>query len=131
MRRGVKGVIVVVSFQAGSFEPLNKSRSLFLSSSSSTHSTTEMYCKAVFAILAVVFLHTVSADKCYYPDGTIATDYTYQPCVGSGISSCCIPSEGDKCLSNGLCIDGIRNYPFRGACTGVSRESGPRCQLLT
>ena len=55
--------------------------------------------------------------QCYYPDGTIPTDYNYVPCTGSGFSSCCIPSEGDVCMSNGLCYYQSGQYLFRGACS--------------
>jgi len=73
---------------------------------------------ALLLSLAGLASRTV-AQNCYYPDGGLATDYTYQPCVGGGgVSSCCIPSEGDKCLSNGLCYWPSGAYPFRGACTG-------------
>lgn len=62
------------------------------------------------------FAHRVRA-SCYYPDGTFPTDYSYEPCTGDQYSTCCIPSEGDQCLSNGLCYYPGGEYAFRGACT--------------
>ncbi|OCL13945.1 hypothetical protein AOQ84DRAFT_74884 [Glonium stellatum] len=70
------------------------------------------FSSAIFGLLA----HRVGA-SCYYPDGTFPTDYSYEPCTGDQYSSCCIPSEGDQCLSNGLCYYTGGQYAFRGACT--------------
>jgi len=58
-----------------------------------------------------------TAQDCYYPDGQIPTDYVYTPCNGSSAVSCCVPSTGDICLSNGLCFWPGGPYPYRGACT--------------
>jgi hypothetical protein len=80
-----------------------------------------------FSILGLSFLASLVKADCYYPNGSNATDYTYVPCKGgSGVSSCCIPSEGDVCLSNGLCYYDHGSYPFRGACTDKSWKS-PSC----
>ncbi|KAH0538630.1 hypothetical protein FGG08_004767 [Glutinoglossum americanum] len=73
--------------------------------------------------LFVSFPLLVAAIQCYYPDGLVPTDYTYVPCVGDGFSSCCIPNEGDVCLSNGLCYYPKGAYPFRGACTDLTWSS--------
>jgi hypothetical protein len=70
------------------------------------------------AWLTLAFVHTAYASSCYYPGGGLATDFDYVPCTGSKFSSCCIPSEGDVCLSNGLCYWNDAPYVFRGACTG-------------
>ncbi|KAI9684148.1 MAG: hypothetical protein M1829_003418 [Trizodia sp. TS-e1964] len=68
------------------------------------------------------------AQICYYPDGTVPTDYAYEPCSSDAISSCCIPSEGDVCLSNGLCQYGASStYYFRGACTDKNWTQGGGC----
>src|SRR3954467_8039917 len=55
--------------------------------------------------------------QCYYPDGSIPTDYVWEPCTGSQYSSCCIPSEGDICQDNGLCYFPPLGNLFRGTCT--------------
>jgi len=62
--------------------------------------------------------HVLSSSQCYYPDGSLATDYPYIPCTGSQFASCCNAAEGDACLSNGLC-SWPGNYPYRAACTGL------------
>ena len=66
-------------------------------------------------LLALSF-RSVASTSCYYPDGSLATDYDYVPCGTSGDSACCIPNEGDKCLSNGLCLF-TSDYIYRGACS--------------
>jgi hypothetical protein len=82
-------------------------------------------------ILAPVLMERASAD-CYYPDGSNATDYTYEPCKsGTGFSSCCIPGEGDLCLSDGLCYYSSGSYPFRGACTDPTFKSKECPQYCT
>lgn len=73
---------------------------------------------AVFVLFSAS--STVLAQSCYYPDGSLPTDYVYVPCTGESVSSCCIPSEGDVCLASGLCYYQTGNYPFRGACTDKS-----------
>ncbi|KAH0543609.1 hypothetical protein FGG08_002047 [Glutinoglossum americanum] len=62
-------------------------------------------------ILALSAPLLASAQNCYYPDGSLATDYHYQLCTGDTYTTCCIPSEGDGA------------YPFRGACTDQSWSS--------
>ncbi|KAF2669406.1 hypothetical protein BT63DRAFT_479255 [Microthyrium microscopicum] len=74
--------------------------------------------------IAVALMRLASASQCYYPDGTAPTDYTYRACTSGGVSSCCIPGEGDQCLSNGLCFWPAGNYAFRGACTDQTWNSG-------
>jgi hypothetical protein len=71
------------------------------------------------ALLALSF-KVVVGTSCYYPDGSLATDYVYVPCGSSGESACCIPDEGDKCLSNGLCLF-TSDYIYRGACSSFPR----------
>ncbi|KAH8590949.1 hypothetical protein B0O99DRAFT_280149 [Bisporella sp. PMI_857] len=60
---------------------------------------------------------TLAFTQCYYPDGSIPTDYLYEPCTGAEFSTCCIPSEGDICQENGLCWYPLVNATFRGTCT--------------
>lgn len=70
-------------------------------------------------------LPTIRA-SCYYPDGSFPTDYVFEACGGDS-GTCCIPSEGDVCLSNGLCSLGASGtYLFRGACTDKTWNS-PSC----
>lgn len=83
--------------------------------------------------LAFILWGFTVAQVCYYPDGTVADDFNYQPCSGASggtYTSCCVPEEGDICLSNGLCYFPSRpprgNYIYRGACTDQS-WSNPAC----
>ncbi|KAF1808446.1 hypothetical protein P152DRAFT_222598 [Eremomyces bilateralis CBS 781.70] len=63
--------------------------------------------------------------SCYLPDGSNATDYQYYPCSGDTHSSCCLPSQQDQCLSNGLCnVPGA--YTYRAACTDQTWKD-PNC----
>jgi len=55
--------------------------------------------------------------QCYYPDGSIPTDYVWEPCTGAKYSSCCVPSEGDICQADGLCYYPDNNLSYRGTCT--------------
>lgn len=55
--------------------------------------------------------------QCYYPDGSIPTDYVWVPCTGATYSSCCVPSEGDVCQPDGLCYFPDEDMLYRGACT--------------
>lgn len=72
----------------------------------------------------------VIAQTCYYPNGQVATGYTWVPCRSTGgtASSCCIPSEGDTCMSNGLC-NWVGHYYFRGACTDQTWKDGSCAQV--
>ncbi|KAF2491805.1 hypothetical protein BU16DRAFT_542893 [Lophium mytilinum] len=79
----------------------------------------------VILAVALSAIPAISA-SCYYPDGSFPTDYAYQACTGDQFSSCCIPAEGDLCLSNGLCQFGKGGYFFRGACTDKDWNS-PNC----
>jgi hypothetical protein len=77
------------------------------------------------ALFALAF-RIVAGTSCYYPDGSLAVDYNYVPCASTGVSACCIPDEGDKCLSNGLCLF-TSDYIYRGACSAYpKREVSPR-----
>jgi hypothetical protein len=59
------------------------------------------------SLILLAYVHGAISDQqsspgtstCYYPDGSIASDYSYVACSGSGNSACCIPDEGDVCLS--------------------------------
>src|ERR1700760_657620 len=76
---------------------------------------------AFSTVLALLFEFSVGTNTCYYPDGSVANDYAYVPCTGSQYSTCCNPSEGDVCLSNGLCY-WQGHFPYRAACTGLFRS---------
>jgi hypothetical protein len=83
---------------------------------------TDMRTLRLICLTPVILVYISSAShgavgQCYYPDGTIPTDYTYIKCTGSQNSSCCIPSEGDLCMSNGLCYYQGGQYLYRGACS--------------
>ncbi|KAI9856839.1 MAG: hypothetical protein M1824_005212 [Vezdaea acicularis] len=79
-------------------------------------------------LLSSTLYSTAQAQICYYPNGLVPTDYDYVPCTGDSTSSCCIPSEGDICLSNGLCQFGKDStYYFRGACTDKTWAKNGGC----
>ncbi|KAF2474828.1 uncharacterized protein BDR25DRAFT_340533 [Lindgomyces ingoldianus] len=64
-------------------------------------------------ILQIPFLTLAT---CYYPNGD--TDDGHKSCNSGGVSVCC--SEGNQCLSNGLCVDTrYENFQrvLRGGCT--------------
>src|SRR5438876_2185174 len=82
-------------------------------------------------LLLPLFPLSTTAQTCYYPDGSRARDYTYVPCVNGTHSTCCIPSEGDVCLSNNICFYTTGDYPFRGACTDSTWSSNACPQFCT
>ncbi|KAE9366561.1 hypothetical protein N431DRAFT_548403 [Stipitochalara longipes BDJ] len=55
--------------------------------------------------------------QCYYPDGSIPTDWVWEPCTGAKYSSCCVPAEGDICQPDGLCYYPDEGITYRGTCT--------------
>lgn len=69
---------------------------------------------------------SVSASNCYYPDGSRATDYDYEPCSNNGFSTCCYFGEGDKCLANGLCSNPGKYDYYRAACANADWDNCPR-----
>lgn len=114
-------------------------------------------------LLALPISGVAASEICYYPDGSVAGPWTYEPCtvngtaegmsvchlyirlnicqedlkgnlmstIGSTFSSCCIPSEGDTCLTDGLCFfpqststQTSGNYVYRGACTDQAWKDG-------
>ncbi|KAH7327166.1 hypothetical protein BKA65DRAFT_510076 [Rhexocercosporidium sp. MPI-PUGE-AT-0058] len=74
-----------------------------------------------FVLFSFVVLSQVQSAlafaQCYYPDGSIPTDYIWEPCTGAEFSSCCVPSEGDICQPDGLCYYPMTGQAYRGACT--------------
>jgi len=81
-----------------------------------------------------------NATGCFYPDGQPAVDFKYESCgktPGATFSSCCNPSEGDKCIQElGLCFfppvaagSGYGAYLYRGGCTDKSWED-PACSRI-
>lgn len=72
---------------------------------------------SIVAFLQFLVASSLAFTQCYYPDGSIPTDYFYEPCTGGEHSSCCIPTEGDICQDNGLCYLPEVGSAFRGACT--------------
>lgn len=77
------------------------------------------------AFLLAAAVPLVLAQTCYYPEGNEATDYNYIPCdgVNTTFSQCCLLEDGDRCLPNGLCYYGKRNYDYRAACSDKSWET--------
>ncbi|KAH8821311.1 hypothetical protein F5884DRAFT_83197 [Xylogone sp. PMI_703] len=65
------------------------------------------------------FKSTFAFRQCYFPDGSIPTDYIWEPCINDETkeSSCCVPSEGDICQPNGLCLYSLTDDVYRGTCT--------------
>jgi hypothetical protein len=79
---------------------------------------------------ALSHVHVASAFRqCYYPDGSIPTDYDWEPCTGAQYSSCCIPSEGDICQENGLCYYPAEELDYRGTCTDPT-WTDPSCPQI-
>ena len=77
-----------------------------------------------FAILWT-FNHPAAARDCFYPDGTIPTDYTYVACgPETGPESACC-GQGHGCSVNGYCM-GNAGFMYRGACTD-STWAAPEC----
>ena len=75
---------------------------------------------ALVSVVAFVLVQrrpVLAFTQCYYPDGSIPTDYVWETCTGSEFSSCCIPSEGDICQDNGLCYYPLVDQVYRGTCT--------------
>lgn len=68
--------------------------------------------------------------QCYYPDGSIPTDYLWEPCTGAKYSSCCVPSEGDICQADGLCYYPNEQLAYRGTCTDQTWKD-PSCNVGT
>lgn len=86
-------------------------------------------------ILIILFTPPVFSE-CYFPNGTLFTDPAYQPCPGfDGIASMCCainrtnPFGGadtngwtaNKCLPNGLCLDGFTTIDQHGETTLVQQ----------
>lgn len=74
-----------------------------------------------FALQIVDFC---AAQTCYFPDGSVASQYA--PCGGSS-QSCCFnqgPQWDDACFSNGLCHSWEVGYTYRGACTDKGWGTG-------
>lgn len=66
----------------------------------------------------------ISAQECWRPDGTEATDQTACPGVTETSSGpCCQNAEWpnvDPCLSNGYCLSTTAGYLYQGGCTSKS-----------
>ena len=98
--------------------------SLFIRPDNSMPSTRGLPLLRLFILALSILLVVKAADPiCYYPDGTEAADYQYVACNGSSVASCCIPAEGDACMSDGLCY-WPGEYLYRGACTDQTWKSG-------
>lgn len=72
-------------------------------------------------------LIVISAQTCYYPDGSVSSHDT--PChsisTGDGASACC--GYSDICLDNGLCLaQSGAEITSRGGCTDETWQS-PQC----
>ncbi|KAF8863047.1 hypothetical protein BDZ45DRAFT_722759 [Acephala macrosclerotiorum] len=90
-----------------------------------------LYSFVSFPVLILLYLEFVSAfSQCYYPDGSIPTDYLWEPCTGSKYSSCCVPSEGDVCQADGLCYYPENGLLYRGTCTDQTWMD-PSCNVGT
>ncbi|KAM4067035.1 hypothetical protein HRG_001043 [Hirsutella rhossiliensis] len=65
---------------------------------------------------------------CFYGDGTAATDWAFAPCHqrNTTFRICCLPSTGDACLANGLCVY-PGHYMYRGPC---DNRRGAGCRSI-
>ncbi|PMD31562.1 hypothetical protein L207DRAFT_640821 [Hyaloscypha variabilis F] len=82
---------------------------------------------SLFTFTFVSQLSSVEAfAQCYYPDGSIPTDWIWEPCTGAQYSSCCVPSEGDICQPDGLCYYPQDDLTYRGTCTDRTWQD-PSC----
>ncbi|KAH8674932.1 hypothetical protein BGZ61DRAFT_536238 [Ilyonectria robusta] len=75
------------------------------------------------SLLAIANLTALTTARCYYPDGSEATEREYEPCggVNTTFSTCCVFSDGEECLPNGLCTY-PGHYDYRGACNNEDWE---------
>ncbi|KAF2455927.1 hypothetical protein BDY21DRAFT_365141 [Lineolata rhizophorae] len=64
---------------------------------------------SLFSLLPAVVL-----GECYYPDGSLATDFDYVPCTGGTFQTCCVPDDDELCLENGMCW--YEGSPYRATC---------------
>ena len=75
-------------------------------------------------LLIAQFTVQISAQKCWRPDGTEATNQTACPGVTDTSSGpCCQNAEWpnvDPCLSNGYCLSTTAGYLYQGGCTSKS-----------
>ncbi|POR38948.1 Uncharacterized protein TPAR_00844, partial [Tolypocladium paradoxum] len=57
------------------------------------------------------------ATGCFYGDGTAATDWEFRACghTNTTYNICCLPSNNDQCMANGLCSY-PGHYMYRGPC---------------
>ena len=88
--------------------------------------------------LSPLFLLSLVAATCYYPNGNAVGDLAFQPCAATSdaVSMCCATnrtSHPDECLSNGLCHNSCvstdlcggstRGTYWRESCTDSSWQS--------
>ncbi|KAG0647900.1 hypothetical protein D0Z07_5666 [Hyphodiscus hymeniophilus] len=94
-----------------------------------------MCCSSVYTVHTLVWIfglillnpsESLAFIQCYFPDGSIPTDYVWEPCTGAQYSSCCVPSEGDVCQENGLCYYPGSEQLYRGTCTDRTWDD-PAC----
>ncbi|KAH7127637.1 hypothetical protein EDB81DRAFT_145630 [Dactylonectria macrodidyma] len=79
-------------------------------------------------LLTASALATLVSADCFYPDGSLATNYNYQPCTNTTYASCCYFGEGDICLPNGLC-DWPSHFDYRAACQNPDWSDCPEVCL--
>lgn len=72
-------------------------------------------------ICLLLFISSISA-TCFYPDGSIPSDYTYTPCGNAAVEPCCTSAFNGECVSGGLCKNDDDQY-YIGACTDQTWES--------
>lgn len=74
------------------------------------------------------FLPLLTAQQCYWPDGSDAPA-AYKPCA-NGRGACCYdidPEYHDLCYDNGFCYSLLFGSVYRGACTNQSWNDGNGC----
>lgn len=64
----------------------------------------------------------LAQQACYWPSGKHAALVS---CFSSQASTCC--TEGEICMSNGLCIGGTNGLPYRGGCTDKNWSNTTAC----
>jgi hypothetical protein len=66
-------------------------------------------------ICLLLFIPSISA-TCFYPDGSLPTDYSYTPCGNAAVEPCCTSYDDGLCVNGGLCKNDYDVY-YIGACT--------------
>lgn len=66
---------------------------------------------------------------CYFPNGEIRIDETYQPCNPNQEYSMCCRTDYNECRSDGLCLDLTSSRIWRESCTDPTWNSSSCVKL--